>query len=116
MLYRLFFKDGTGRDLTLSGHKRIQDDPGFDLWRDTTTLYVRVLRGHVGPDAEDKAEIVASGIITIHLLDFLKQLTTFHAEGPTLADRNAARARFGRLFLGKLWDVYARNILTSGPF
>jgi hypothetical protein len=56
------------------------------------------------------------GIIIIHFFDFLKQLTTFRAEGPTLADRAAAMARFGRLFMGKLWDVYARNVLTSGPF
>ena len=33
-----------------------------------------------------------------------------------LSDRASAMARFGRLFMGKLWDVYARNVLTSGPF
>ena len=60
--------------------------------------------------------VQASGILIIHFFDFLKQLTTFHAEGDTLSDRTAAMARFGRLFMGKLWDVYARNVLTSGPF
>lgn len=30
-------------------------------------------------------------------------------------DRSAGLARFGRLFLGKLWDVHARDVLTSGP-
>ena len=60
--------------------------------------------------------VVGSGIIVIHFFDFLKQLTTFRIEGPTLSDRMAALNRFCRLFFGKLWDVYARNVLTSGPF
>ena len=37
-------------------------------------------------------------------------------EGPTLSDRASALTSFGKLFMGKLWDVYARNVLTSGPF
>jgi predicted acylesterase/phospholipase RssA len=116
MLYRLYFSDGSGHPLTLSGVKIIKDDPGFDLWRDTTTLFTHILKGHVTAEDEPNAEVVAGGIITIHVFDFLKQLTTFHTEGPTLADRDSARVRFGRLFLGKLWDVYAREVLTSGPF
>ena len=60
--------------------------------------------------------VVASGIIMIQFFDFLKQLTTFRIEGPTLHDQASAMARFGRFFMGKLWDVYARHILTSGPF
>ena len=59
--------------------------------------------------------VVASGIISIHFFDLLKQLTTFRTEGPTRSDRASAMARFGRLFMGKLWDVYARSILTAGP-
>ena len=47
MLYRLFFTDGTGRKLTLTGFKEVRDDPGFDIWHDTTTLYTRILAGHV---------------------------------------------------------------------
>ncbi len=116
MLYRLYFHDEEGRPLTLSGYKDIKDDPGFDLWSDTTTLFTRIFKGHVSPDGEANAEIVASGIIHIYFRDFLKQITTFRAQGPTLADRTAALTRFGKLFLGKLWDVYAREILSYGPF
>jgi predicted patatin/cPLA2 family phospholipase len=115
MLYRLFFTDRTGRKLTLTGFKEIRDDPGFDLWHDTTTLYTRILAGHVAEGSDAGATIAASGIITIHMLDFLKQLTTFRVTGPTLSDRTSALIRFGRLFLGKLWDVYATGILSTGP-
>ncbi len=125
MLYRLFFQDGEGRPLTLSGKKVIRDDPGFDVWKDTTTLFVRILQGHVSAEEEAALEtqpedfdkkLSASGIITIHFMDFLKQLTTFRTEGPTLSDRMSAMTHFGRLFFGKLWDVYATEVLSSGPF
>jgi len=125
MFYRLFFKDNQGNPLTLSGFKYIKDDAGSDLWHDTTTLFTRILNGHIGEEDETAAAkdpeklkpmVKGSGIIHIYFFDFMKQLTTFRAEGPTLSDRASAMARFGRLFMGKLWDVYARNVLTSGPF
>lgn len=109
MLYRLFFTDGADHALTLSGFKDVKDDPGVDLWRDTSTLYTRLLRGHVPPDGEGSAEIVAAGIITIHVVDFIQQLTTFRTTGPDLAARAEGMSAFGRLFLGKLWDVYGRH-------
>src|SRR5258708_6692899 len=56
------------------------------------------------------AEIGAAGIITIHELDFLKQLTTFRVKGPNLAAKADAVAQFGKLFLGSLWDVYGSKI------
>lgn len=115
MLYRLFFRDKDGAPYTLSGFKEVRDDPGFDAWEDTTTLYTRVYKGHVEEKDEDKAEVYAAGILKIHLTDFIKQLGTFRTEGPTIHDRASALLRFGRLFLGKLWDVYGRYFMAYGP-
>lgn len=125
MLYRLFFADHDGRLLTLSGRKVIKDEPESDVWRATTTLYTHILKGHISRDEEERtaknpqafaAITVGSGIIIISMLDFLKQLTTFRVQAPTMPERLTALNEFGRLFLGKLWDVYARDVLTSGPF
>lgn len=125
MLYRLFFSNENGEPLTLSGFKNISDDPGFDIWSDTTTLYTRTYRGHLSEEDEvglksEPARFeeihVASGKIHIYFFDFLKQLTTFRSEGANLHERSSAMSRFGRLFMGKLWDVYAKDVLTSGPF
>jgi predicted acylesterase/phospholipase RssA len=110
MWYRLFFTDANGEPLTLIGFKRIEDDPGPDEWEDTTTLFTRVVKGHVGVDAEATAPLVAGGIVRIELADFLHQLTTFRVEGPTLAARTSALSRFGQLFLGKLWQVYGPRL------
>ena len=112
MLYRLWFRDTAGHPLTLDGHKVVQNDPGPDLWRDTTTLFARVLSGHVDADAGsgDKADIVASGILRIAPSQFARQLTTFRVEAPTGLEKLQALARFGRLFTGALWDVYGREV------
>jgi hypothetical protein len=115
MLYRLFFHDGEGRPLTFTGCKVVRDDPGRDLWRDTTTLYVRIVAGHVGPTEEADAEVIASGILRLRAMDFLRQLTTFRVEGLTLRDRTNALGRFGLLFTGRLWDVYGRDLLAWSP-
>lgn len=106
MLYRLHFADGVGHRLTLSGCKVIHDDPGIDLWPDTSTLYTKVLRGHVGPEEEAKAELVASGILRIRKLDFIRQLTTFRGSGRTKMAGLRGLARFNMLFAGELRKVY----------
>jgi cholesterol oxidase len=106
MLYRLFFRDGDGRKLTLSGFKHVQDNVGLDMWKDTTTLYVNLFNGHLEHAEEASAEIVATGILKIEPLDFVHQLTTFRAYGESFSARLGAYATFGKLFAGSLWDVY----------
>jgi hypothetical protein len=109
MLYRLFFRDGAGHPLTLSGYKLVKDDAGFDVWRDTTTLFTRVLRGHVDEQAEASAEIVASGVLRIRVRDFARQLTTFRAGGPGAGAKLGALTKFGVIFLGQLAEAYLRK-------
>jgi cholesterol oxidase len=113
MLYRLFFRDGVGHPLTLIGHKVVRDDPGFDVWRDTTTLFTRVLRGHVEASEDETAEVVAAGVLRIRVRDFAKQLTTFRAGGPDLRSKLVAVLRFGWIFMGHLAQVYVRKATRS---
>ncbi|HVD37949.1 MAG TPA: GMC oxidoreductase, partial [Solirubrobacterales bacterium] len=103
MLYRLEFTDGEGHPLTMAGHKIVLHGHGSDVWTETTTLFTRVLAGHVDEAGEGSAEIVAGGILHIHPLDFAKQMMTFRTHP---ADRVDAVARFGELFAGELWSVY----------
>jgi hypothetical protein len=56
-----------------------------------------------------------AGVLRITPSSFARQLTTVRATGPTLAARAGAIGRFGRLFVGRLWDVYAREVLTTSP-
>ncbi len=109
MLYRLWFRDGVGHPLTLSGHKLIRNDVGFDVWPATTTLFTRVLKGHVEEGDDDSAELVASGVLRIRIRDFARQLTTFRAGGPSAGRKLGALARFGLIFLGQLAETYLRK-------
>ncbi len=111
MLYRLWLTGPGGNPMTFAGFKEVRDEPGLDVWRDTSTLYVRVLEGHVEPDAgDDGVPVLGAGVITIHIPDFMKQMTTFRTWGD---HRVGAMEGFGRLFLGQLWEVYGR--FAPGP-
>jgi cholesterol oxidase len=103
MKYRLWLQDGAGHPITLRGFKDVENDPGFDLWADTSTLFTHIYKGHVPPEGDDEAEIVASGILHIRPTDFAVQCTTFRVHP---AHRVDAIGRFGVLFAGDLWEVY----------
>jgi len=103
MLYRLFLADGEGHPITLNGFKEVENDPGIDIWSDTSTLFTKILAGHVEPDGDDGAEQIAAGILHILPTDFAVQCTTFRVHP---AHRVDALGRFGALFAGDLWDVF----------
>jgi hypothetical protein len=107
MLYRLHISDAVGHPLTLTGYKVIKHDKGFDLWPDTTTLYTRLLAGHVMADEDDSAEVVASGILRVQKLDFARQLTTFRGAGSSVGKNLGALVKFNLLFAKNLREVYA---------
>ena len=109
MLYRLWFRDGVGHPLTMTGFKLVSNDAGFDVWKDTTTLFTRVLRGHVAEGDDELADLVASGIIRIRVRDFAKQLTTFRSTAPSAGAGAVALGKFGAIFMQQLAQAYLRK-------
>ncbi|RKH32783.1 GMC family oxidoreductase [Corallococcus praedator] len=104
MLYLLPFTGVDGQPYLLDGYKEVCDNAGFDVWSDTSTLYTVVRRGH-----ERSGTVVSSGIIRLHLPDFIQQVTTFSVLGTSSPLKQAdAMRRFGGMFMGTLWDVFAR--------
>jgi predicted alpha/beta hydrolase len=111
MLYRLFFRTPDGAPVTLSGFKNVADDPNYDVWTDTSTLLVKLLRGHVTAEAETDAratapEVVAAGILRITHVRFARMLTGMRGTGGTPWRRARSVAKFQKLFLGELAEVY----------
>lgn len=91
-----------GATYYLEGHKTIHNEPGFDVWSDTTTLFVTV---YAGPD--DTGAIAGRGIIEIHLNDLRHQLTTMKVlNAQNLGQRLLIMAKFGRFFTGEIFDIY----------
>ncbi len=104
MVYELAFTHA-GQEYYLAGHKEVKDDPGFDLWKDTTTLYTTLHQG-----ADKQAPIVGAGILSLGMGDFLKLISTVSAIGSHGVKESAtAVAGFGTFFLGKLWEQYGAS-------
>ena len=102
MEYRATLTAEDGAQYEFRGHKVIRDDPGFDLWPDTTTLYIE-LRRRGAAEADEPLR----GVLRIAVTDFARQLTTMQ---PTGSDSTRARARaladFGGFFAGSLFKIY----------
>jgi cholesterol oxidase len=103
MRYRLQFADATGQPRTLTGWKDVFHGAPTRIWPDTSTMYFRMLEGHVAADQDNGARVLGAGTLHLALADFARQLTTFRAEGP---HHVVTLERFGRFFAGQLWDVY----------
>ena len=102
--------DGVGNPLTLSGFKDIRPGSPLRIWPDTSTLYYRVLTGHVDEKHEADAQVVGAGVLRILEADFLRQLTTFRTNGPKALP---ALTEFGQFFLGQLWSVYGPHFRAN---
>jgi cholesterol oxidase len=109
MTYRMKLTSEEGKTFWLEGTKIIHDDPFYDAWAETTILYV-VLREDGSPDGK----LIGKGILRITSSEFLKQMSTIHVtNAASAAERLDAVARFGRFFIGNLWDVF--GVVTAKP-
>ncbi len=100
--YAMRLVSESGERFFFEGFKDVRDDPGFDLWADTTTLFVTISRGDA-PSAQPDYK----GVLHISLEDFVKQVTTLRVLNAHDKQEVAeAMYGFGRFFLGGLFDVY----------
>ena len=125
MLYRLWLRDPGGTPLTFVGHKDVRNDAGFDVWADTTTLYVTILRGHVPPPDAATATATTTATATVPVpAPAPAPAPSFRPDTGTSAPPNAldvdknseAVAGAGMLYI-RPWD-FARQLTTfraAGP-
>jgi hypothetical protein len=112
-VYELTFKDGMQK-YYLVGEKVVEDDPGFDIWEDTTTLHVKLYEG-----TDAKGKLVGAAILKITLRRFFKELLRlFRFKLPfdfrpfnvaSFRDRFQAIAIYVAFFAAELWDIYVRR-------
>lgn len=92
------------RTYFLDGHKYVRRDG--ELWKDTTTLHVTL---HEGSDAS--GPVVGAGILTLGISNFIRTLGSIRVHNArTSAGSIGALERFGKFFLGELWDTYGVHI------
>lgn len=111
MLYTLPFFGTDGAPYLLDGVKDVRDHGNFDVWGATTTLYTYLRRGH-----NPEGEVLATGILHLPPLSFVRQLITARVTGTRNPLRQAeALAQFGQLFFGSLWSVFVAPRLPFRP-
>jgi cholesterol oxidase len=91
----------------IEGYKRIRDDGGLDAWRDTSTLFVKLLRQD---DPNGDPVIAGAGAVHVDLPGFLsRQIPSFEVTGVKEGDPRAAwaMAKFVACFFGDLQRVYS---------
>jgi predicted acylesterase/phospholipase RssA len=104
MVYEMGFEH-EGQDYYLAGKKEVRNDPVIDMWKDTTTLFSQL---HRSPDKT--GPVVGAGILALGLPQLLTMISTMHAINAT-SPVTAAEAlmRFGRFFMGELWETYFKK-------
>jgi cholesterol oxidase len=106
MVYEMAFQYG-GKNYYFAGQKNVRQDPIFDLWKATTTLYSQL---HEGTDKS--GPVVGAGILTLGVRQLIDLVASMQAPGATtFTEKSEAMAKFGRFFLGELWDTYVRHVL-----
>jgi cholesterol oxidase len=106
MKYAMQLESQEGKHYYFSGYKQIQDDKGFDLWSDTTHLFVTVYEGE-----DATAPVAGRGILAIAPHDFAVQMTTMKVLGQDNAwDRIKVLKDFSTFFGRNLVDTYFKKI------
>ena len=102
MVYELTVAHDGGA-LHLAGRKLVRGGNPLRMWPETTTLYTTLHRDGIPTP-------IGAGILTLGALDFLAILPTLEVPGVARAGtRLATLARFGRFFVGELWNSYVRG-------
>lgn len=109
MYYQMYCTTPSGEPFTLVGKKQVQHTTPFDLWRDTTTLFVNVYRGHIDPQ-KPAQDLWMTGILNLGVGDFMQVLRRLRATDAQGGTSLRGLAAFGTFFAGKLWDVYGPHM------
>ncbi len=107
MKYRMNLHDEAGKSYFFDGYKAVKNDRGFDLWGDTSTLFITIYEGN-----DDSGKVLGKGKLTIAPTDFAIQMTTMKAvdTGGTLESLMALKT-FSGVFSESVIKTYFRKLL-----
>lgn len=108
MKYSMVLNSEEGKQYFFYGYKVVRDDKGFDLWKDTCTLFITV---HDGPTAE--SPVLGKGILVIETKDFIVQMTTMKVlNASSKLQELKILTQFGKYFSGSLFEIYIKDKLS----
>ncbi|MEM7355061.1 MAG: hypothetical protein AAF657_29905 [Acidobacteriota bacterium] len=104
MIYELPIEH-EGESYYVAGRKEVSDDGGLDLWKDTTTLFTQLHKG-----TDKTGPVVGAGVLRIGVKGLISLVSTLRVTGASSkAEEAATVAKFGKFFLGELWDTYVQH-------
>lgn len=112
MIYRMKLSSQEGKTYFFHGFKVVHKDSGFDIWDDTTTLFITIYEGDTA-----NGPVLGTGILKILPEDFMRQMTTIeitNAGNPQ--ERMKAIDRFGKFFSGALFEIYGGVLAKPNAF
>lgn len=110
LTYGMHLQSEEGERFFLQGIKYVHDDPGLDMWSDTTTLFTTLWRGEA-PEGVPEYQ----GVLHISVEDFIKQVSTLRVMNASdTQEQLKAVYDFGRFFVGGLFDVYWKPAALLG--
>lgn len=105
MIYEFGFKYQE-QEYYFYGQKEVENDPGLDMWKDTTTLFCKLYKGN-----NRSAPIIGAGVLRITMPGFLKQLSTMRVTNTqSRSEKLGAYLTFANFFAGQLWDTYVKRL------
>ncbi len=134
MRYRLNLTDPAGHELRFSAFKLVENDPGYDSWIDTTTLFARIYTGWWAtsdvqaeltrpdpwaPHDESMALLVctpplATAVLALGVGDVAREVASLSGtEGGRLGQLRDV-LRFGRCFATGLTTAYVGTSIADG--
>ena len=91
-----------GKRYWFSGRKDVSKGPIWRLWRDTTTLYVKM---HEGNDIA--GDVVAAGVLRLSIFDLLSLILTVGTRDCVgIGERFGSIMTFVKFFASALWRTY----------
>lgn len=110
--YYIGFEDN-GKRWLLTGYKHIQDEPGPDAWRASSSLYVCLWGPNVG-QADETLVLQGVGVIHVELGQFLSRQLPSIRVSPSDAPRSVwAQAAFASFFFGSLQRIYLPGLTRT---
>ncbi|MCW3124250.1 MAG: choline dehydrogenase-like flavoprotein [Flavipsychrobacter sp.] len=109
MKYSMVMNSEEGKQYFFYGYKVVRDDPGFDLWKDTCTLFITVHEG-----ASEQSPVLGKGILVIETKDFITQMATMKVlNASSKLQELKVLTEFGTYFSGSLFQIYIKDKLKD---
>ncbi|XP_072045964.1 lipase member K-like [Amphiura filiformis] len=114
-IYKMVLTSEEGQSYYLYGKKEFHKDSAFEMgMTDTTELNLIV---YEGTDVSNNGRAVAEGKLLMTWKDFMKDMLNIEViNSQSAMEKLKWKAKFGRFYMGIIWETYGMLTAASSPF